>query len=135
MNTTNQLILVFLFLIMTFFFFRVFFFGLKRFFFNNSAYKKRKKGQAFVEWLLYKRYWNWFPKSWLWIYYIGTMLHILVMVFCICMSLTNQECVGEIAARGIYYVDLVFYVIVLLLFWRPKDREFVYGRWIDKRKH
>lgn len=134
MKLSNQLFVAIVLQLFCFFFSRHFFYGLKRFLYNNSAYKKRKKGGNFCEWLLYKR-WDRFPKIWLIIYYILNLTHLVVIILCICVYLLGRGYIGEAVVRAMVYFDTFGGIAVLVLLWDPKNGGNKYSRWIDTRKH
>lgn len=100
--------------------------------FNNSAYRKRKKGQNFGDWLFYLRFKSDMPKWLLIPYYIVLAFHtvaICIFVIFIAAKCPYDYCI--VLAKVIVYSDLVCLFILLVLFW-GKDG-FNYSRWIKKR--
>lgn len=120
--------------LLSFSFIRSFFYGLKRYQLNNSAYKKRKKGESFKEWLLYSRYREEIPKALLVFYFLILLIHGVGILICICAHVIGgpQE-VSKTVVKLIFYFDAAWIIIIGLLFWSP-GFSFAYRRWISKRK-
>lgn len=134
MSIGRQILVIFLTLLLSFVFLRGFLNGVKHHQLNNSAYKKRKSGETFTEWLLYKRYRDILP-SFLYRFYLAVILiHLLGLLTCIVLFLIHIENIGESIATGIYYFDGMWLLVIALFFWSPGP-DYAYGRWIKKEKH
>ena len=75
MSLKNQIVVIFLCFLVSFIYIRGFLYGIKRYQLNNSAYKKRKKGETFKEWLFYIRYKEEIPKILRVLYYSVLIIH------------------------------------------------------------
>ena len=118
----------------SFFDIRCFLYGIKRYQLNNSAYKKKKKGETFKEWMLYSRYKAEIPKILLTLYYCILLIHFLCLVACtFCYILNLPLEVGSTLVKIVAGFDATWIIITNLLFWSPR-REYAYGRWITKKR-
>ena len=70
MNFRRQIFVIVTSYLLSFLFIRGFLWGVKEYPLNNSARKKRKKGETFKEWFLYSRYRKEIPKILLILYLI-----------------------------------------------------------------
>ena len=83
MSFRNQIIAVVLAFFLSFYYIRSFLWGVKRYQLNNSAYKKRKKGESFKEWLFYSRYKEEIPKILRVFYYSLLIIHPACLIICL----------------------------------------------------
>lgn len=133
MRFLNQVIVISLCFFISFIFLRGFLYGLKRYRLNNSAYKKRKKGETVKEWFLYSRYKDQLPKLFLYFYYSNILVHLLGLTVCVLFHMINlSRDIGGTIAKVIACYDATWIVIIALLFWSP-GRKYSYERWITKR--
>lgn len=102
---------------------------------NNSAWKKRKKGMTFKEWLLYTRYREEIPKTLLLLYFVIMVIHSLGLAICFLLHLLGPfpEIGGNIA-KGIMWFDIGWLVILEVAFWNWPYRAPKYSRWIKKKR-
>ena len=134
MNINDQILVIFLAFFLTFVYIRCFFNGIKRYQLNNSAYKKRKKGETFKEWLLYSRYREEIPKILLVAYFSMILINILGLIICVIIYIVKApQKIGDITARVVCYSDVTLVTITTLLFWSPSGDD-AYERWITKRR-
>lgn len=134
MKTWLQLVIIFFVFLWSFFFYRSFLYGVKTYQLNNSALKKREKGQNFKEWLLYSRYKEEIPKILLVFYYFILIIHLMGIISCIILRFTeNYLIIGRIIVISFVSFDGSWMLINKILFWSGK-RELAYDRWINKRK-
>lgn len=134
MSFKNQVIVIILCYFLSVFFIRGFLYGIIRYQLNNSAYKKRKKGTTFREWLFYNRYTKEIPKILRILYYFVLLIHpmcLIISVFVYLMKLPFN--IGEILATTLVGFDDVWILAIALLFWSP-GRDFAYERWISKNR-
>lgn len=132
MRFLNQIIVISLCFLISVIFLRGFLYGIKRYRLNNSAYKKRKKGETIKEWFFYSRYKDIIPKFFLHFYCSNILAHLFAMIVCTLfriMSLSSNA--GGIVAIVIACFDALWIVIIALLFWNP-GRTYSYERWITK---
>ena len=132
MRFTNQIIVISLCFWISFIFLRSFLYGIKRYRLNNSAYKKRKKGESIKEWFFYNKYKDILPKFFLCFYYSFVLVHLLAISVCILFRMINLSCnAGGIVAIVIACYDALWILVIALLFWSP-GRTYAYERWINK---
>ncbi|MBE6548217.1 MAG: hypothetical protein E7667_04990 [Ruminococcaceae bacterium] len=134
MNFKNQIIVIALCYFISFVFLRGFLYGIKRYQLNNSAYKKRKKEESFKEWLFYNRYTAEIPKILRTLYCLVLISHPACLITCVIVHFIELSFnVGQMLAIGIAGFDVLWMLLIALLFWSPKP-DFAYGRWIPKKK-
>ena len=133
MNIWRQILVIFLIFCITFFDLRCFLYGIKRYQLNNSAYKKRKKGETIKEWFLYSRYKDIIPKTLYILYYVLIIIHFLILIVCIIFHFLSLEKWGEITSIFIVCIDVLWILISGLLFWQSRPG-YAYSRWIKKRR-
>ena len=134
MNFTNQVVVIMLCYSISFLFIRGFLYGIKRYQLNNSAYKKRKKGETFIEWLFYNRYTEEIPKMLRILYYFVLLIHPTCLIACIFAHLIRLSFnFGEMLAIAIAGFDVVWMLVIALLFWSP-GRNYAYERWIPRKR-
>ena len=136
MNFKNQITVISLLFILSFLFLRMFFYGIKRHCLNNSAYKKRKKGETFLEWLFYSRYKKEIPRILRIHYILVVLIHLFCFMFCALLYIVHRPTLaGDIAARIVFWFDVIWILIIALLFSGSKPG-FIYERWITpKNRH
>lgn len=134
MSFHNQIIVILLCFLLSFFDIRGFLYGIKRYQLNNSAYKKRKKGETFKEWLLYSRYKEEIPKALRVLYYSVLIIHPACLIACLLVFIIKIPLnIGAILAIAIAGFDVVWMLVIALLFWSP-GRDYAYERWITKKR-
>lgn len=134
MSFKNQVIVILLCYFLIFLFDRSFFYGIKSYQLNNSAYKKRKKGETFKEWLFYSRYKEEIPKILRILNYIILIIHPACLIACMCAYfMTLSFNLGGALAIFIAQFDAVWILVIKLLFWSPGP-DFAYERWIKKKR-
>ncbi len=132
-NIKDQLLVLLIIATLSFVFIRWFLYGIKRYRLNNSAFKKRKSGESFLEWLLYKRYKEEIPRLFLVLYFINIFLHLLCAVICAFFWIINKEQMGSFAVVLVMCFDSVYILALQLIFWSKKGG-YAYDRWINKKK-
>lgn len=109
--------------------------GIKCYQLNRNAYKKRKKGETFKEWLFYDRWKNEIPKIFLIYHFAILVIHGVGLLMCSLFYLLRLEYqVGSVIAWGVIIWDLACFIIIEILFWSPKRMHTPYERWIVKRR-
>ena len=119
---------------MAFMYLRCFLYGVKRYQLNNSAYKKRKKGETFKEWLFYSKYKEEIPKILRILYYTVLIIHTACLIACALtyiIKLPSNLC--KVLAMFIVHFDVIMVLVLALLFWSPHP-ECPYERWITKKR-
>ena len=133
MSFERQILVIALMSLLAFFYDRGFILGIKNYQLNNSAYKKRKKGETIGEWFLYTRYRDIIPKGWIIFYFILLALHVLCFIICIVVNFTSQSKIGEIVAIFTFFFDVAWVLVLHILFWSKKPG-YAYERWIQKKR-
>lgn len=133
----DYIIVVFLLYFVVFIYLRGTYYGIKRYQLNKSALKKRRKGETFIEWLLYSRFKEEIPKILRYLYYVVLIIHplcILSGIFVYIVSPLNAEKICRSILRGIYYFDMAWVCVMGILFANPKNDDSEYARWIVKKR-
>ena len=116
---------------------RAFLGGLIRYLLNNRAYKKRKKGETFKEWLFYSRYKEEIPRMLRRFYFVILFIHPASMIASIVLyfiPLPPAVDPGYLLSSTIFLFDAVWITVIALLFWTPtRERGLPYERWISKK--
>ena len=134
MSFKNQVIVILLCYFISLVFLRGFLYGVKRYQLNNSAYKKRKKGENFKEWLFYSRYKEEIPMILRVLYYTVFIIHPVCLIACLFeYIITLPLDLGGSLAVFIAGFDVVWMLVIALAFWSP-GREYAYERWIIKKR-
>ena len=133
MSFRNQIIVIALTFFLSFCDIRHFLWGVKRYQLNNSAYKKRKKGESFKEWLFYIRYTKEIPKILRLLYYTVLLIHPISLIVCVFLYFIKIPFVGGVIAITVAGVDAVWMLAIALLFWTPGS-DYAYERWILQQR-
>lgn len=134
MSLKNQIVVIFLCFLVSFIYIRGFLYGIKRYQLNNSAYKKRKKGETFKEWLFYIRYKEEIPKILRVLYYSVLIIHPTCLIACLFAYIIRLPLnIGRILATAIAGLDAAWMLVIALLFWSPGP-DYAYERWIIKKR-
>ena len=134
MSLKNQIVVIFLCFLVSFIYIRGFLYGIKRYQLNNSAYKKRKKGETFKEWLFYIRYKEEIPKILRVLYYSVLIVHPTCLITCLFAYIIRLPLnIGRILATAIAGLDAAWMLVIALLFWSPGP-DYAYERWIIKKR-
>ena len=134
MSINNQIIIISLCFFLSLLYIRGFLYGVKRYQLNNSAYKKRKKGENFKEWMFYSRYKEEIPKTFRILYYAVLIIHPTGMIACLLVYIFGLSAnAGETFAIFIAGFDVVWILVLALLFW-SSGRDYAYERWITKKR-
>ena len=134
MSFKNQVIVILLCYFISLLFVRGFLYGIKRYQLNNSAYKKRKKEENFKEWLFYSRYKEEIPKTLRALYYSVLIIHPACLIACLVAYIVRLPLnIGGTLAIAIAGLDVVWMLVIALLFWSP-GRDYAYERWITKKR-
>ena len=107
--------------------------GIKRYLLNNSAEKKRNKGQTLKEWFLYSRYRKEIPKILLILYFTIVLFYPIVLIACLILYLIGDfNEISTILAKTSFYFFGTEAFVVAILFWSPGPG-FAYERWIPRK--
>ena len=134
MSFRNQVIIILIFYFISFAFLRAFLYCINRYQLNNSAYKKRKKGENFKEWLFYSRYKEEIPKILFALYYTVLIIHPVCLIICLLLYIMKQPLnIGRTLGILIMGFDTAWILVIALLFWSPGP-DFPIERWITKKR-
>ena len=102
---------------------------------NNSARKKRLKGQSLKEWFLYSRFRDVLPRLAVIWYFIVVAIHPLILAVCVILTLADvPNEVGKWVAVSTFGFDLFWIIGSWFLFYDPKDGGYKWSRWIKKKR-
>ena len=102
---------------------------------NNSARKKRLKGQSLKERFLYSRFRDVLPRLAVIWYFIVVAIHPLILAVCIILTLAGvPNEVGKWVAVSTFGFDLFWIIGSWFLFYDPKDGGYKWSRWIKKKR-
>lgn len=133
MSYRGQIIVILLSFLLSLFYLRSFIYGIIRYRLNNSAYKKRKKGETIKERLFYSRYKKEIPLFWRIFHYFVWIVHLTAVIICTIIYLAKlSPNIGKIISSFIFCFDGVWILIIGLFFWSPKP-DYAFERWITKR--
>ena len=134
MKLSHQIFCIVSMFLVSLFFARSFLGGAVLYSLNNSAYKKRKKGQSFKEWLFYCRFKEEIPKPLLILYNFTLFVHLIGLIACLLLFFFDfPSSIGRVIVTVVFYFDCIRFVVIRLLFWR-KEPGFAYDRWITKKR-
>ena len=134
MSFKNQVVVILGCYFISLLFVRGFLYGIKRYQLNNSAYKKRKKGETFKEWLFYSRYKEEIPKILRVLYYSVLIFHPACLIACLfAHTIKLPLIIGKTFAIAIASFDVIWMLVIALLFWSPGP-DYTYERWITKKR-
>ena len=102
---------------------------------NNSAWKKRLKGQSLKERFLYSRFRDVLPRLAVIWYFIVVAIHPLILAACVILTLADvPNEVGKWVAVSTFGFDLFWIIGSWFLFYDPKDGGYKWSRWIKKKR-
>ena len=118
-----------------FIYYRGYLAGMKRYQLNNSALKKRRKEETFKDWLFYSKFKEEIPPFFLIIYFGILLIHLISLIICFIFEYIFKLSfnLGDLVARSIYYFDVIWMFIHLLLCHSPR-RDAPYERWVTKKR-
>ena len=102
---------------------------------NNSARKKRLKGQSLKERFLYSRFRDVLPRFAVIWYFIVVAIHPLILAVCVILTLADvSNEIGKWVAVSTFGFDLFWIIGSWFLFYDPKDGGYKWSRWIKKKR-
>ncbi len=102
---------------------------------NNSARKKRLKGQSLKEWFLYSRFRDVLPRLAVIWYFIVVAIHPPILVAYIILMLAGVPFeMSKWVALSAPIFDMVWIIGSWFLFYDPKDGGYKWSRWIKKKR-
>lgn len=135
MSFKNQVIVIILLYLLSLAYIRGFLYGVKRYQLNNNAYKKRKKGETFKEWLFYSRYKEEIPRILRVLYYVILISHPVSVIACAFSYIAKLPSnPGESLPFFIIIFDFIWMTTIALLFGSLTKPDFVFERWIPKKR-
>lgn len=105
---------------------------------NKSARRKRKKGQTFIEWLIYKRYRNEIPRVLLITYFACLIFNFITFVISITSLVLDFEDFAFIVFKWSVGVDYGLIFILGIAFYGRRKNGQTYTkieRWITKKRN
>ena len=129
MSIERQIVIYVIGGLLTLLFLRDFIRGIKFYQLNKSAYKKRKEGATFKDWLLYSGYKEEIPKIIRVLYFAFLTIHPAGIIVGLFVPLN----IGGKIARTIWWLNCLLVIVINFLFWTPKG-PYKYERWISKRR-
>ena len=130
------LVMPFLFLL-SFIWIRGLFWNILVFQLNNSARKKRRKGQTFKEWLLYSRYREEIPPFLIHLYFTFIIVNVILYIVALLLYFLNNAHLLYITFVIMICIDIGLTLILDICFYgRHKNGQTYYKveRWITKKK-
>ena len=111
--------------------------GVKSYQLNKSAYKKRKKGESFREWLLCTRFKEEIPKALRVLYYFVLLIHPACFFASLIVHIIDSNLnfsFGYMLVFFLFCFDAIWTLTIQLLFWTHRKGPRPYERWIKKRR-
>ncbi|HBT95355.1 MAG TPA: hypothetical protein DEB24_04345 [Coriobacteriia bacterium] len=102
---------------------------------RKGQYERRRRGQTFREWFLYKRFREEIPKGLIWLYYAILIMH-PSLILCV-MSTQIVQSMQQVTSGLIYGVivfDVAWMVIIRFLSWKPGNPWCHYDQWVSRPK-
>ena len=101
---------------------------------NNSAQKKRRKGQSLKERFLYSRFRDVLPRFAVIWYFVIVAIHPPFLVACIILILAGvPQAIWKWVFLSPFLFDLVWMAVVKIMFWQLEPG-FKIDRWIKKKR-
>ena len=136
MTLKNEILLTSFMFFLAFCYLRSFLSSLVSYQLNKSAIRKRKKGQNFIEWLLYLRYKDVITKIFILLYYSVLVIHLMCIpvfvLFEYAIEVTSFD-IGHIIAISVFIFDMSWMLIMFILFF-SHGLNYPFERWITKRR-
>lgn len=134
MNISDQILAISLMYAQSFIYLRVILYGIKRYVLNNSAYKKRKKGENIREWFTYSRWRNVIPKFFIIFYFVIVVIHPILLILCVILNkLGLDDSYGECIA--LVTISFGYIWISAFLIFQARDYfGLIHRRGMGKRK-
>lgn len=102
--------------------------------FNRSHYKKLKKGQNFWDWLLFRRFKDVVPKSYLWYYYSSGILFVVTVLVILILDFSHVDERYFIICWNIYLAWFALtWLYIHFCFYDRKRNEYDPGRVVERR--
>ena len=134
MDLERQILLVVIGYLLSFIYIRGFISGEKDYQLNTSAIKKETRDRLSKSGFYTAGFVKKFLKILLILYFVVVVIHPLVLIFCVIFSFIKPlEWVGPVLAKGIFWFDWIWMLILHLLFFQVKPG-YKYERWIERRK-
>lgn len=130
----QQIIAIILCALLAFLTIRWYLWGIKTYPLNNSAQKKRKKGETIRERFLYTRYREEIPKFFLGLYFVIVFLHAAVLIVWVIQHFVGPyPFFGHCMTVTLIVFDAVWMLLLRLMFW-SRDGDMPYERWAPKKR-
>ena len=134
MNISAQILVISLMYVRSFIHLRVILYGIKRYVLNNSAFKKRKKGENILEWFTYSRWRNVIPKFFIIFFFVIVVIHPILLILCVILNkLGLDDSYGECIALVTMSFDYNW-IIAFSIFQKRDYFGLIRRRGMGKRK-
>ena len=134
MNISAQILVISLMYVRSFIHLRVILYGIKRYVLNNSAFKKRKKGENILEWFTYSRWRNVIPKFFIIFFFVIVVIHPILLILCVILNkLGLDDSYGECIALVTMSFDYNW-IIAFSIFQKRDYFGLIRHRGMEKRK-
>ena len=101
---------------------------------NNSAQKKRRKGQSLKERFLYSRFRDVLPRFAVIWYFVVVAIHPLILAAYIILTLAGApEKIWKWTAFSSFLFDVAWMAVIKIMFWQLEPG-FKIDRWIKKKR-
>lgn len=120
--------------LLSFWMIRWYLWGIKTYPLNNSAQKKRKKGETIREWFFYTRYRQEIPKFFLGLYFVVLIVNVAaILVWIVQHFMGPYPDVGYLIFLCLAAFDGAWMLLLRLMFW-SRDGSMPYERWAPKKR-
>jgi hypothetical protein len=135
MLVKNQFVVVLLLFFLSFFVVRNMLWGIKELYLSKSERKRRTKGQTFIAWFTYSRYWEEIPKVLIWLYFSIVIVHPFALIcILLAMRIAALAAITSVFTYSIIIFDAMWIIITGFLSWKPGSNRVHYEQWIIKSK-
>ena len=136
----SPVVVIGLMFLLVFFYMHSFVSGIVTYQLNKNAYKKRKKGQNFWEWLSFSRFRDEIPRFYLGLYRIVLLLHPICLIVCEVLLYSQlsdniREVIVHEIMNGVFGIDVILPCVLHILFNPRKGQHgYRYERWIVRMR-
>ena len=107
--------------------------SVKDLYLRRNERKRRSKGQTFKEWFFCSRYRDQIPRYLIWFSYIVLVIHSILLAFIFsAYKFVSIQYFTSIMTISIIVFDLVWFMIISILSWKPGSPWSHYEQWVPK---
>lgn len=107
--------------------------SVKDLYLRRNERRRRSKGQTFKEWFFCKRYRDQIPRYLIWFSYVILVIHSILLAFIFsAYYFTFIQHYTSIITISIIVFDLVWFLIISILSWKPGSPWSHYEQWIPE---